>query len=358
MRIRPSGTLPIFLLASIFFFGTPARAQGTGAFSGVVLDEEGAPLAGASVILRRLEFNLERRIETDGEGHFYYGGFQPGRYRVLVERNDRVVWSTYAILPAGGELEFRVDLKKLREDAERLGRLDPQLEQRREAERLRQAREDELDHHYTLGARYLSEGQPEEAIREYQALIEQLPGQATPHALLGSAYAAAGHLAEAAASYRQAIELEPPEAAHHNNLGLVLVRSGQLEEGLRYIERAAQLDPERAYTYEFNVGATLLNAGRPHDALSPLRQAVKLDPTFAVGHYFLGVTLLQTSPKQTAKSGDTEIVPRAGTVEAFQRYLQLAPDGPYAEQARAYLKQLGVTPIAPTPASAASKSRD
>jgi len=333
MRIHPATSLFLLLLGSSLL-AVPAQAQGTGAVSGVVLDEEGAPLTGAVVIIRRLEFTFERQTETDAQGHFYYGGFHPGRYRLLVQRNDRVVWSTYVALTPGAELSFTVDLKKMREEAERLGRLDPELEQRREAQRLRQAREEELEHRYILGARYLSEGKPDEAIREYQVLIEQQPNQATPHALLGSAYAAAGRLPEAAASYRRALELEPREAALHNNLGLVLVRSGQLDDGLRHIERAAQLDPERAATYEFNVGAALLNAGGPQDALPRLRQAVRLDPTIAVGQYFLGLALLQTSPRRAAG----QIDPRVGTAEAFQRYLQLAPDGPYAAEARATSK--------------------
>lgn len=353
MQIRHASVLVLFLL-SASLLAVPALAQGTGAFSGVVLDEEGAPLVGAVVIVRRLEFTFERQTETDAQGRFYYGGFQPGRYRLLVQRNERVVWSTYAQVMPGAELNYTVDLKKMREEAERLGRLDPELEQRREAQRLRQAREDELEHHYSLGARALSDGKPDEAIREYQALIDQEPNAATPHALLGTAYAAAGRLPEAAAAYRRALELEPREAAHHNNLGLVLVRSGHLDDGLRHIERAVQLDPERAATYEFNVGAALLNAGRPQDALPRLRQAVRLDPTIAVGQYFLGLALLQTSPRLAAGRID----PRVGTAEAFQRYLQLAPDGPYAAQARAHLKELGVAAEAPVSAPKSSESRE
>ncbi|HXE74811.1 MAG TPA: tetratricopeptide repeat protein [Candidatus Xenobia bacterium] len=350
MRMRRASLLPV-VSALILFFTSPGRAQETGAFSGIVLDEAGEPLVGAVVIVRRLEFNLEWKTETDLQGRFYYGGFQPGRYRVSVQRNERVVWSTYTVLPPGGELRYTIDLKKMREEAERLGRLDPGLEQRREAERLRQAREDELERHYTSGARALADGKPEEAIREYQALIEKQPGQSTPHSLLGSAYAAAGRLEEAASAYRRALELEPREAAHHNNLGLVLIRSGQLDDGLRHIERAAQLDPERAATYEFNLGAALLNAGRPGDALAPLRRAVRSDPTFALGQYFLGLALLRTSPRR-----GEQIDARVGTAEAFQRYLQLAPDGPYAADARAHLKQLGV-PEAPAPTPRTPGSR-
>jgi hypothetical protein len=40
---------------------------------------------------------------------------------------------------------------------------------------------------------------------------------------------------------------------------------------------------------------------------------------------------------------DGKMVPVAGTVEAFQMYLQLKPDGSYAESAKEMLTQLGST---------------
>jgi hypothetical protein len=63
--------------------------------------------------------------------------------------------------------------------------------------------------------------------------------------------------------------------------------------------------------------------------------------------------LLQTSPRRAAGQVD----PRVGTAEAFQRYLQLAPDGPYAAEARAHLKELGIAE-APASAPKTSESRE
>jgi Tfp pilus assembly protein PilF len=348
MRVRRTRFPLLVLLLVVCGLGVVAQSPQTGAFSGTVVDEEGKPLVGATVLLHRLDYEFERRVETDAQGRFFYGGLHAGPYRLTLLRNGQVVWSAEASMPGNGALlEFSVDLKRIREEAERRRQLDPELQRRRDAEREREARADDLRQHYGLATRYLQEHRAEEAIREFQAALEREPNNATTHSLLGLAYADAGRLPEAMASCRRALELEPNDPAHHNNLGTLLVRSGQVQEGVRHIEQAARLDPERAATYHFNVGAALLNADRARDAIGHFRVALRSDPTFAVAHFFLAVALMRSSPGAAP-----------GTVEAFQRYLQLAPDGEYAERAREYLKQLGASlEAAPARVSSAGDNR-
>ena len=326
----------------------PVAGQGpeVGAFAGTVRDEKGQPLAGATIVFRGVELNIHREIQTDKHGSFYYGGFQPGRYHITVRREQQVLWSFPVTLPPLQEvLRLDLDLKKLGEAAERLSSLDPELERQQQAELQRRQQQDRLQGHFSRGVRHLEQGRSEQAIEEFKAALELEPDRGATYALLAAATAAADRRDEAIDYYRRALALEPGEAAHHNNLGTLLARRGRLEEALSHFEKAAQLDPDRAATYRFNIGAALLNAGRPGDAIPALRQALRSDPTLAVGHYFLGLALVRTSPRSAAESGSEHIEPRPGTIEAFQRYLQLEPDGEYAEPARGYLKQLGVLPL-------------
>jgi Flp pilus assembly protein TadD len=341
MLARRSRFLLCVLSALVCALGLAAQTPVTGAFTGTVVDEEGKPLVGATVVFNRLDYEYERRVQTDARGVFFHGGFHAGPYRITLLRDGQAVWSTQAHMPGSGAiLEFAVDLKQIQVESERRQQLDPDLQRRRDAEREREARADELRQHHSLAARYLQEDKTEDAIREFQAVLEREPNNPTTHSLLGLAYAEAGRMPEAIASCRRAVELEPNEPAHHNNLGILLVRSGQVQDGVRHLERAAQLDPERAATYHFNVGAALLNADRARDAVGHFRSALRSDPTFAMAHFFLGVALLRSA------GGSEPIRAAPGTVEAFRRYLQLAPDGQYAERAREYLKQLGAGPEA------------
>ena len=345
MLMRPSRFLCLFVLVVVCAPALRAQSPQTGAFAGTVVDEDGKPLVDATVVFNRLDYEFERRVQTDENGRFYHGGFHSGPYRITLLRDGQVVWTTQANMTSlGSEQRFDVDLKQIREEAERQSRLDPALEQRRDAEREREAGADELRQHYALAARYRQEDRAEEAIRELQAALVLEPNNATTHSLLGLAYADAGRLAEAVASCRRALELEPHEAAHHNNLGTLLIRDGQVQEGVRHFEQAARLDSDRAATYRFNIGAALLNAGRAREATGHFRQSLRSDPTLALAHFFLGVGLVQSAPRSSPAA-----------VEAFQRYLQLAPDGEYAERAREYLKQLGAAPEAAPARSAPAR---
>ena len=336
------GALSGWLLA----LSLAAQGPTTGAFAGTVRDEAGRPLAGATIIIRSLDHNLEWQTHTDKKGSFYHGGFRPGRYLITLLRDQHVLWSGPFTLSHFEQAHpVEIDLKKLREAAEQARRLDPELERRLQAEREQRAREEKLESHYTLGARHLEQDRPEEALQEFQAALEMEPNRHVLYGLLGTAAAAAGRRDAAIRHYRRALELAPGEAAHHNNLGTLLVEEGQLDEALVQFQQAAQLDPDRAATYHFNRGAALLNAGHPGEALAPLREAVRRDPTLAVAHYFLGLASFRTSPRRATDAGGERVEPRPGTVEAFQRYLELAPDGDYAERAREILKELGVTPF-------------
>ncbi|MEE9235779.1 MAG: tetratricopeptide repeat protein [Candidatus Acidoferrales bacterium] len=327
----------------------PLHGQGPTlvAFTGNVYDEQGQPLAGATVVFQGLDItSIRREIRTDEKGGFYYGGFLPGRYRITILRGEEVLWSMPVTLPYFLDvLRLDINLKQLREAAESLRRLDPELEQRREENRRRRQRETELQRHYTRGTRYLEDGEAEQAIEEFQAAQALEPENGSAYAMLAAARAAAGQPQQAIALYQRALALEPNEAAHYNNLGTLLVEGGQMEEGLAHFDRAAQLDPGRASTYRFNRGAALLNAGRPAQALPALQEAVRRDPTLAVAHYFLGLALLRTSPRVTTEAEQERVEPRRGTLEAFRRYLQLAPDGEYAQQARNHLERFGALPV-------------
>ena len=350
---RPRRLLLGALSAWLLALALAAQVGGAGAFAGTVLDEEGRPLAGATIVIRSLDFNFEHQVQTDKSGRFYHGGFHPGRYLITLLREQQVLWSGPVALRHLEPLHtVDIDLKALRAAAEQARRLDPELERQLQADRERRAREETLENHYTLGARHLEQGRPEEALREFRAALEMEPNRHVLYALLGAAASAAGRREEAFGYYRRALELEPGEAAHHNNLGTLLVEEGKLDEALAQFQLAAQLDPERAATYYFNRGAVLLNAGHPGEALSPLREAARRDPTLAVAHYFLGLASLRTSPRRPAEAGGERVEPRPGTAEAFQRYLELAPEGEFAARAREILIELGVVPLAaPAPRS-------
>jgi len=93
------------------------------------------------------------------------------------------------------------------------------------------------------------------------------------------------------------------------------------------------LQPAKAY---FNICAVMYNVGDTARAESACKLAIKFDPNRADAYFVLGSVLFAESP--IASYG--KVQPLEGTREALNKYLELAPDGPHAEDVKAMLKML------------------
>jgi Flp pilus assembly protein TadD len=83
----------------------------------------------------------------------------------------------------------------------------------------------------------------------------------------------------------------------------------------------------------------LYNANRGGDAIEPLQKSAELDPKNAQTWYLLGACLVY---RMTVKKvGDKDVPEFApGTIEAYQKAVELDPDGPFGKQAKEGLEQL------------------
>jgi Flp pilus assembly protein TadD len=335
MRVRKLSPGFVLLLNHLMLVA-PAAPVRAATLAGTVRDEVGRPLAGAQVVIRSAEASLRREFETDSEGNFAQAELSPGQYAIAVLQQGEILWAgRVTVANPEDALELQVSLTQPNQAKPQL---HPELERLREAEQRRRQQQDTWQRHYHRGLARLRQREAGAAVEEFRAALALAPGEAGLEARLAEALAGAGQLDEAARALRRAVELEPSEAAHHNNLGTLLVETGELTEGLAEFERAAALDPARAATYQYNQGAALLNAKRLREAVTMLRRAARSDRTPAIAHYFLGVALFEA--EESESTAGTARRSRE-TTEAFRRYLQLEPDGPYAEAARNYLVRLG-----------------
>jgi tetratricopeptide (TPR) repeat protein len=129
-----------------------------------------------------------------------------------------------------------------------------------------------------------------------------------------------GTLPEAIEAYRRALELDPTLADAHCNLGTAHYNRGDRDAARAGYEAALEQYPSHREA-NFNLANLLEEAGRREAAIHHYKRAVAADPCFADAH--LNLALLYE------KIG----IPRRGR-EHWRRYLQLAPDGTWAEIAR------------------------
>ena len=133
-------------------------------------------------------------------------------------------------------------------------------------------------------------------------------------------------------------------AAYYNGLGNAYSKSGNTDGAVAAYTQASQVDPPNGGMYFFNLGAALTNANKTGDqkmakaAVDAFDKAIASDPTKADAYYWKGSNLMQLA---TIK-GDKMVTPD-GTAETFQKYLELKPDGPHAEECKAMLQGMGAS---------------
>jgi tetratricopeptide (TPR) repeat protein len=137
-------------------------------------------------------------------------------------------------------------------------------------------------------------------------------------------------------AYTKALELKPDDAAYFNNYALALAKAKKFDEAQNALAKAATLDPPNAGRYYYNLGALLTNNNQAEAAGEAFKKAVEADPNYAEAHYQYGVYLV--SKAQITPDG--KVTPPEGTAEAFQKYLELKPDGPFAESAKGMLASM------------------
>jgi tetratricopeptide (TPR) repeat protein len=151
---------------------------------------------------------------------------------------------------------------------------------------------------------------------------------------------------DAIASYKKAIDANTaakkpiPETAAdaYNQIGQAYGKSGNAKDASDAYDQAAKVEPAKAGMYYFNEAATLYNAGKMDDAAVAADKAIAADPNKAEAYYIKGQALIQ---KVTVDPKTQKIVAPPGCADAYQKYLELAPDGPHAAEVKDVLTGIG-----------------
>jgi tetratricopeptide (TPR) repeat protein len=151
---------------------------------------------------------------------------------------------------------------------------------------------------------------------------------------------------EAETSYKKVIDLNaaskkpnPSTAgAAYNQLGQAYAHAGDAKSASDAYDNAAKAEPAKAGMYFFNEAATLYNSGEHDAAGAAADKAIAADPNKAEAYYIKGQALI---PKATVDPKTQKIVVPPGCEDAYQKYLELAPDGPHAQEVKDILAGIG-----------------
>jgi tetratricopeptide (TPR) repeat protein len=166
---------------------------------------------------------------------------------------------------------------------------------------------------------------------------------------LGLAYGGVGQYEVAINTLEQAAMLKPAVGTYME-LGTDLAQVGKMPEAIAACDRLLTVDSTaknmQAGCYK-NVAIVLTNKGKLLDAIAPLQKVTLLNPQDSLAWKLLGDSLLSTITSRSEDGKIVYVIP-PGTVEAYQRYLQLDPNGPYAGQVKSVLEGLAQFTKPPT----------
>lgn len=366
-RFAKSWASAVLLAAALVCLPTPgARAQSGGSISGQILDINAKPWFGLTVESVS-EQGVKQDVTTDVEGRYTIRNLRPGIYTVTIIKfpppNEKQQPVPVGKLQVTSDTEAKADMnfkdvlakqgkeaqeqaKKQSEEKQKFENMKTHfsagvalLDQERKAkDELSKAAPDQRDA-LKQNVKDLSDKAAAEFQEAQKSAPEKDPNQALIWGNLGQAYDLAGRNDEAAQAYQQAANLKPDDPGAYNNLGNVLARAGKIDEARAAYTKSAELDPSKAAMAWRNFGISLYNANRLGDAIEPLQKAAALDPNSAQTWYLLGASLVY---KMTIKKvGDKDVPEFApGTIEAYQKAIELDPNGPYGKQAQEGLEQL------------------
>jgi tetratricopeptide (TPR) repeat protein len=362
------------IVALVLLCAGVAAAQGNNQIEVHVLDLEGKPLPDTTVTMKSEDSGQVYTFKTDKNGKFVQLGLRAGIYDVTATATDPKI-PPYAqkMLVKEGEsgtlvINFKEivakygnteEAKKREEDADAFKHMKEHFEAGIAAMNDATALQTQLrtatgDQKTALQQKRTSDCQT--AATEYEAATKGVSAKdvnntATVWGNLGAAYECVGRYDDAASAFQKSVDAKPGPGAYRglstnlanaaaSSTDPAVVQSKVADAGAA-CDKAVALDPTSAAPCWRNVGIALYNKQHQKEAVAPLQKAAAADPKDAQTWFLLGSCLsAMIEPKEEAGK-EIYIIP-PGTADAYQKCIDVAPNGPYVPQCQESLKELAI----------------
>jgi tetratricopeptide (TPR) repeat protein len=358
--------IPVLLVLVVGLSAPPAFAQAMGSVKGVCKDTDGKPITQAQVEWTGVETGRKYALKTNNKGEYFSLGVTPGKYNVKLIKDGKEIYRFSNVAVTVDELVLDFDLKKEQSAAVQGQGVSAEQAKQIQEQQAKIAKETNtvkaLNDKLNAAKAASDAGDFETAIATLNEATQIDSTRDLIWFKLGDAYRSSApkqtdpaekqkRFEAATTNYQKAIDLRTASeqaqkdpnnnttlAAYYNNLAEADAKSNKIDDAVANYAKAAQLDPTKAGQYLFNTGAVLTNAGKVDDAIAAFDKVIAADPNKAEAYYWKGVNLIG---KATLK-GDKMVAPE-GTAEAFQKYLELQPNGALAQPAKDMLASIGAS---------------
>jgi tetratricopeptide (TPR) repeat protein len=348
MRVKTTLWLALFALTLV---PALAHAQLTGKVHGHVNDAAGTPLPNMQVVLSLDGKTAKYTFTTDQNGDYTGDKVAPDTYVfTLFQGPNKAVdrFENVAVKP-GADTTQNFDLSR----PDYLAKLTP--EERKAIEETKAKNAEIIKQNQTVGKLndMLKQARADDQNKKFDdaATLMQQAVQAKPDAPvlwleLGVAETGEKKYDDAATSLKKALDLDQAskkpdptiEAAANNSLAEDYANTNKVPDAVAAYEAAAKLQPQNAAMYYTNEAIVLNRLGKSDETAAAADKAIAADPSKPIPYYLKGQSLIS---KATVDPTTHKIVAPPGTQEAYQKYLDLAPNGPFAPEVKQILAEIG-----------------
>jgi tetratricopeptide (TPR) repeat protein len=329
-------------------------AQASGKVHGHVQDPLGIAITGAKVQLSADGGKTAKyTFPTDANGDYKGDGVTPGTYVLTLVTSDGKTADRFneVKITAGTDTAQDFDLSR----PDYIAKMTP--EQKKQLEEVKAKNASINKENLTIKNLNadLTKARADNAAKNYadaDALMTKdialRPDESLLYVELGKAQEGEKKLDQAAVSLKKAVDLDTAskkqhpdvQAAAENTLGEILAAQSKIPDSQAAYEAAVKDDPKNASMYYGNEAIMMDRAGDVDATVAAADKAIAADPNKPIPYYLKGKALIN---KATVDQKTGKIVAPPGCAEAYQKYLDLDPNGPFSADAKSILAEMGGT---------------
>lgn len=308
MRTHNRLGLAILIAVLVVSVGSSAFAQGR--VSGVVKDEAGKPIDGATIVAKNAQaVPPEFTSRSDDKGRWSMIGLQNGS------------WLFTASADGYAPVDFRTAVSYLRANSPiefKLAKGTPGITPGANAK--------ELQGELKAADALMAASQWSEAIAAYKALLAKAPALSMLNLQVAQAYRQMKDWDNAIAAYQEVLKTDPSMERVIIELGGTYMQKGDLAKADELLTAAGN-NPNADREVYYNVGEVKFASGFADEAATWYQKAADKDPTWSKPLFKLGLVALNKGDK-------------AGTIAMMEKVIAADPDSPEAAQAKGLIEQL------------------
>lgn len=320
---------PVLLLMLFVAAGVPAWGQswaGKGRLQGQIKDEEGKPVEGATIVLRKGTGQVDpkadgpKSVTTDKNGKWSMLGLAGGAWGVLIQKEGfmesqgQVTVNEYAIAQPIN-ITLKVPPKAVMQEAQKQN--TQALEAKSALER---------------GNAMLQAGKYAEARAAYEEGMGKLEEkdrtalQPAIYLAIADSYSKEGKGDQAIDALKKSLEVDPNNVDTLKLMVSLLISANREAEAKTYMAKlpaGTTMDP----AVRLNLGIKAYNEKKPEEALTQFNQVIAENPNLSEVYYYRAMVYISQNKSAQAKAD-------------LKKLLELDPNSKFASDAKEFIKEL------------------